>query len=178
VKNEQQAKEMASRTLNAKGETAFEKPSFRKPIRSQRGLLGVSGFFEWREFKGKKYPYYVQVKDEELFSLGCIYDSWVDTETGEIRDTFSILTTPANPLMAVVHNQKLRMPLIIDRADEPRWVQPDLPHEDVRRLIKPFDDKKMTAYPVSNKINSPRNERNTPEAIRRVDYPELPPVNV
>jgi len=173
VKDEKQAKEIRSKTLNAVGETVFEKPSFRNSIRSKRCLLGVSGFFEWRDVAGKKYPYYVQVKGEELFSLGCIHETWLNKTTGELIPTFSILTTPANPLMEKIHNLKKRMPFIIGRSDEKKWVDPDLDADEVKKLITPFDENKMMAYTVSTKINSPRNERNVPEAIEKVNYPEL-----
>jgi putative SOS response-associated peptidase YedK len=75
VKDEKQAKDISNMTLNAIGETVFEKPSFRNSIRSKRCLLGINGFFEWRDVGGKKYPYYVQVKEEEIFSLGCLWEN-------------------------------------------------------------------------------------------------------
>src|ERR1041385_4187722 len=92
VKDPQSAKDMQIRTLNAVGETVFDKPSFRKSIVSQRCLLGINGFYEWREVNKAKHPYYIRVKSAEIFSLGCVYESWVDKSTGEIRNTFSILT--------------------------------------------------------------------------------------
>jgi len=173
VKDEKQAKDISNMTLNAVGETAFEKPSFRKSIRSQRCLLGIHGFFEWRDAGGKKYPYFVRVKEEELFSLGCIWETWLNKSTGALLDTFSIVTTPANPMMEKIHNLKKRMPLIISRQDEKKWVDPDLDPEEIKKLIRPFPEEHMTAYTVSNKINSARNERNIPEAIEQVEYREL-----
>ena len=173
VKDEKQAKEFRSKTLNAVGETAFEKPSFRKSIRSKRCLLGVNGFYEWRDFNGVKYPYFLKVKNEDLFSLGCIYETWLNKATGELIDSFSIITTPANPLLEKIHNLKKRMPLIIDRADEKKWIDPELPEDEVKKIIKPFDEKKMTAYTVSNMVNSARNERNVEEAMEEVEYQKL-----
>ncbi len=174
VKNREQAADISNKTLNAIGETVFDKPSFRKSIGSQRGLLGINGFYEWRDVNGVKYPYFVCVKDTELFSLGCIFETWIDRDTGEMIPTFSILTTPANPLMEKIHNLKKRMPLIIPEADESKWIDPSLKREAIESLIKPFNQDQMRAYTVSRELNSPKNNRNTPEAIKEIIYNEIP----
>lgn len=167
------ARDIGSKTLNAVGETVFEKPSFRNSIKRKRCLLPVSGFFEWREVDKKKYPYFIRLKGEELFSLGCIFENWVDKSTGEIKNTFSIITTPANPLMEKIHNVKKRMPLIIHRHDEAAWIDPSLTKENIKDLIKPFDEEEMSAYTISQAANNPRNHRNVPEILNRVDYPGI-----
>lgn len=167
------ADSIRSKTLNAKGETVFEKPSFRSSIVSKRCLLPVSGFFEWREVNKVKLPYFIKLRDDELFSLGCLYESWTDRQTGEVRDTFSIITTAANPLMEKIHNVKKRMPLIIAREDETAWVDPSLGKTGIRKLIKPYYEGGMLAYPVSRFLNNPRNERNVPEALKAVVYDDL-----
>jgi putative SOS response-associated peptidase YedK len=173
VKDAAQAAEMQKKTLNAAGETVFEKPSFRKSIASQRCLLGIKGFYEWQDVNGVKYPYVIGVDDLDLFSLGCIYEKWTDRSTGEIHDTFSIITTEANPMMACIHNIKKRMPLIIAPEDEKQWIDPSLPSEQVKQLIRPFDQSRMKAYTVSRNVNNPRNNRNVPESLAKVVYPEL-----
>ncbi|MEI6816760.1 MAG: SOS response-associated peptidase [Bacteroidota bacterium] len=167
------AKDMQTKTLNAVGETVFEKPSFRSSIVSKRCLLGISGFYEWRDVNKVKYPYFIKTKSNELFSLGCIYETWVDKGTGEIRNTFSILTTPANPMMEKIHNLKKRMPLILSVDDERHWIDPKLSTDDIRKLIKPYPESDMISYAVSKNINSPRNDRDLPESMEKVDYPEL-----
>lgn len=174
VKDNASANELHNKTLNAVGETVFEKPSFRKSIVSQRCLLSVNGFFEWREFNKVKYPYFIKVKDYELFSLGCIFESWVDKSTGEIKNTFSILTTPANPLLEKIHNLKKRMPLIIEPSDEKEWVDPTLKKESIKNLIIPFPEEKMEAYSLSKDASKANINRNVPEILNKVDYPELP----
>jgi len=167
------ADDIRAKTLNAKGETVFEKPSFRGSILTKRCLLPVSGFFEWREVSKVKYPYFIRLKEEGLFSLGCIYAVWTDRQTGEQRQTFSIITTAANPLMEKIHNLKRRMPLIIGRDDEVAWADPDLGAEGIRKLIRPYDDAGMHAYTVSRSLNNPRNQRDIPEALEEVVYTEL-----
>ncbi len=174
AKDRDLADKLRNGTLNAVGETVFEKPSFRKSIRTQRCLLPVDGFFEWRAWQDKKYPYFIYPGDDDMFSLGCIYDEWSDKHTGEIMQTFSIITTPANPLLAKIHNQKKRMPLILPRDAEAAWADPDTPQKLVKEMIQSADEKGIHAHPVSRKLNYARQDRNTPEAVELVKYNELP----
>ncbi len=156
MKDSGSAAQLRTKTLNAVGETVFEKPSFRKSIRTQRCLLPVSGFFEWRDLNNKKYPYFIRATDNDLFSLGCIYDTWVDKTTGEMKSTFSILTTPANPLMEKIHNIKKRMPLIIKPDDEAKWINPALSVDEIKSLIQPLDEKSMSAYTIRSQYSRDR----------------------
>lgn len=173
IKDSSSAIEIQNRTLNAVGETVFEKPSYKKSILEQRCLLPVHGFYEWRSFQKKKYPYLIQVRSNAIFSLGAIYETWVNRATGETKNTFSILTTPANPMMEKIHNLKKRMPLILREEDEKQWVDPSLTHDQIVALIKPYDDHDMTAHTVSQFANSVHHLRNVPEITAAVYYPEL-----
>ena len=155
------------------GETVFEKPSFKKSIINQRCILPVTGFYEWRDINGVKYPYLIHATENEIFSLASIYDTWIDRNTGEIKNTFSIITTPANPLMEKIHNLKKRMPLILSPEDESKWLDKDLNSEQIKKLIKPFNAQNMSAYTISRAANNARNERNVAEILEKVDYPEL-----
>ncbi len=167
------AKEIQNKTLNAVGSTVFEKPSYKYSILHKRGILGLNGFYEWREIQKKKYPYFIFVKSQRIFSVACIYEEWTDKDTGELFKTFSMLTTEANPLMAKIHNLKKRMPLILNHKDEAKWVQPDLDIEDIKSLIKPYDDGDMQAYTISKDAGNTRLDRNVPEILDPVEYPEL-----
>ena len=160
-------------TLNAMGETVFEKVSFKKSIESQRGILPVSGFFEWRQVNNKKYPYYIKIEGQEIFSLACVYDTWVDKDTGEVRDTFSIITTPANELMEKIHNVKKRMPLILNQSDEKTWLDPQLSQQSITDLIKTYTETDLVAIPISMEANNAKANRNKAVILERVDYPEL-----
>ena len=173
IKDGKGASKIQDMTLNAVGETVFEKPSFRNSITTKRCLLGINGFYEWRDVNNVKYPYFIHTKSSDIFSLGCIYESWTDKSTGEIRNTFSILTTPANTLMESIHNLKKRMPLILSREDEKRWLEPNLTREQINELIKPYAESDMAAYTVSKNVNSGKNYRNVPWSMEKVDYPEL-----
>src|SRR5665647_3754057 len=73
IKDHTAAKDIQDMTLNAVGETVFEKPSFRNTITTKRCLLGINGFYEWRDVNKIKYPYFICTKSSDIFSLGCIY---------------------------------------------------------------------------------------------------------
>ena len=154
IKSKEDALKISKMTLNAKSETAFTLPSFRVPIMKRRCLVPSTGYFEFHHEDKEVVPYRIFVKDEEIFSLGGVYEQWVNPETNEPSETFSILTVPANELCAEIHNggkNPFRMPLIISRADEERWLDRSLNANDVKQLMIPFESDRMDAYPVAAK---------------------------
>jgi len=173
IKDENAASDIRKMTLNAVGESAFEKPSFKHSMTTQRCLLPVNGFYEWRDFNGIKYPYFIQLKNLESFSLGCIYADWMNPITHQKKTTFSILTTPANSLMEKIHNLKKRMPLIIHPENEERWISPTLNNDEINNLILPYEAQEMRAYTISMTANAAKNDRNNPEILIPVGYQEL-----
>jgi len=168
-----QAKEIGGQTLNAKSETVFEKPAFRSSIGSKRCIVIVNGFYEWYTAGKNKYPHFIRLKDQDFFSLGGIYETWVNRETAEIFNTFSILTTEANPLMAKIHNVKQRMPLILPAEREMDWIRPGLTREEISGLMKPADEEKMEAWTISKRITDRNLSSNVPEVSEPHVYPEL-----
>lgn len=111
-------------TLNCKIETAHEKPSFRNVI-NNRCLVLADGFYEWQwlDEKGKqKQKYELTLPDNETFAFAGLYSEWLDKSTGELRNTYTILTTEANELMTKIHNTKKRMPVIVAKDNEQNWV--------------------------------------------------------
>jgi len=176
--NAELAKQFRTNNLNAKSETIFEKRSFNRPIKSQRCLIPVTGFFEWRDVNKKKYPYHIHLKHEEIFCLGGIYDEWVNRDTGEIFNTFAIVTTEANPLMAKIHNLKQRMPLILAKQNTKDWLIPNLQETDIKALMKPLDESLMTAYTISKRITSRKENPDAPETLQPFIYPELAPIDI
>ncbi len=118
-------KELRKNTLNARIETIEEKPSFRSYVKN-RCLVLIDGFYEyqWQDPKGKvKKPFFMTMPDGEPFSLGGLYSVWTDKVTGELVPTFTILTTEANEQMAIIHNTKKRMPLILTKENEREWLE-------------------------------------------------------
>jgi putative SOS response-associated peptidase YedK len=124
-------------TLNAKIETLNEKPSFRNSI-NKRCLVIANGFYEWQwlDSKGKsKVKYEIGLPDEELFAFAGLYSEWIDVATGEIKNTYTIITTEANTLMSEIHNTKKRMPVILKPQDEQRWLE----HAPVNEFAFPYE---------------------------------------
>lgn len=112
-------------TLNAKIETIAEKPAFKNSI-SNRCIILIDRFFEWKwlDEKGKvKEKYEITFPEQVPFSLAGLYNSWTDRSSGENLETYTILTTEANELMSDIHNTKKRMPVMLTREKELRWLQ-------------------------------------------------------
>lgn len=172
--DEAKAKELRKMTLNAKSETVFDLASFRASIVERRCLIFVDGFYEWRLHGKTKYPYFIHMKDQEAFALGGIYDEWVNRATGEIIPTCSVITTPANKLLAQIHNQKLRMPLIFTKEKMWEWIRPGIGKETIRELMQPLPDGILTAHTISKRITSRTEDPNIPEVKKKFDYAELP----
>ena len=128
--------EIQKYTLNAKIETVDEKPSFKNSV-NKRCLVIANGYYEWQwlDPKGKaKQKYELCLPNEELFAFAGLYSHWVDKETGEIKNTYTILTTEANPLLAEIHNNKKRMPVVLKQEDESKWLQ----HEPIEHFAFPY----------------------------------------
>jgi putative SOS response-associated peptidase YedK len=173
VKSKEQAAEIRMQTLNARSETIFEKPSFKTSIQKQRCLIPADGFFEWMEHKGKKYPHYIQLSSSELFCFGGIYASWLDVRSGELLESFSIVTTEANALMAKIHHTKKRMPLILAAQDRKRWLDRETDHDTLIDLMKPFPDNDLKATTICKRITDRHQDSNVPEVLTEMKYPEL-----
>ena len=111
-------------TLNARSETIHEKPSFRQVV-NNRCLVLSDGFFEWQwlDEKGKKkQKYEITLPSNELFAFAGLWSEWVDKTTGELINSYAILTTEANETMSRIHNSKKRMPMILSRDNERGWI--------------------------------------------------------
>lgn len=170
IKTEKEAKEISMLTLNAKAETIAHKPSFRQSTKSNRCIIPVSGFFEWQQVNSKKIPWFISVKDEDLFSLAGLWSEWVNPQTGELNHTFTIITTEANGLMAKIHNSKKRMPAILPAADEIKWLDPKLKVEQFSSILRPIDDKFLYAYTVSQLVSQSTKNRNIQEVLEPYNY--------
>lgn len=179
IRSDEKALDFLNRynTLNAKAETIFESRLFGDAIRKQRCLILCSGFFEWRhknpgKKNSEKYPFYVSLKDDGMFVFGGVWEKFTDQTTGEIIFTYSIITTPANELMEMVHNNKKRMPLIIEPDNALKWLDSNLTEDEIKSFIKPFDTAKLKARPIK-KINPKLQYEDDPEITVYYNYEEL-----
>ncbi len=142
------------RLINARAETVFEKPSFRAAIRRRRCLVPADGFYEWKKTPRGKQPYRIILEDGGLFAFAGLWEAWHDPQTGEVLETFAIITTHPNDLVATLHN---RMPLILHPEHEAAWLDPTTPHDEIGLILSTtFPAEKMRAYPVSPRVNNPR----------------------
>ena len=172
-------KKIWNNTLNARGETVFEKPAFRDAARYHRCIIPVDGFYEHHHFKGGTYPFFIHHKDREPLSLAGVWNAWTNPETGETTNTFSIVTTEGNPMMAKIHNNPRikgpRMPLILPGELEDKWLQPIEDVLDIKAmedLIRPYPETKLQAYTV-DRLRGKGYKGNVAEINREVRYPEL-----
>jgi putative SOS response-associated peptidase YedK len=140
---------IGNRMINARAEGIAEKPAFRAAIRQRRCLVPASGFYEWQKRDTRKQPYCIGRADGGPFSMAGIWERWTDRQSAAAVDSFAVITTTPNPLLAPIHD---RMPVIIAPEDEDAWLgaaQPPL------HLLRPAPAQGMTAFPVSNWVNSP-----------------------
>jgi putative SOS response-associated peptidase YedK len=143
---------IGNRLINARAETAREKPSFRNAFRRHRCLIPANGFYEWQRQERGKQPYFVRMRDERLFAFAGLWDRWEGPDECVI-ETCAILTTSANAVLAPIHD---RMPVILPPTEYARWLDPALPDTDsLAPLLAPFPPEKMLAFPVSPRVNSP-----------------------
>lgn len=156
VKDQEQRVKLWNNTLNARGETLFEKPSFREAAINQRCLIYIDGFYEHHHHKGQVYPYYIYAKNNRPLILAGLWNEWEDPKSGENMNTFSIVTTEGNSLLSRIHNNpKLagsRMPLIFQESFEDRWLQDiadEVDQKIIREQIHPYPDDELEAYTVS-----------------------------
>ena len=154
------------KTFNARSETIDKKPSFSSSFRSRRCIVPVKGFFEWQHVGNEKIPWYIYHSSNEIISLAGLYDRWVENNTGEIYNTFTIVTTSANDMMAEIHNSALRMPAILDKDEELRWIDRSTPSNDLSGLLKPSPSGILAAHKIGLLVNDRHANRNTPEVIQ------------
>lgn len=173
VKTQQHVEEIRVKTMNARAESIFEKPSFRHAAQQNHCLVLVDGFYEWREFQGRKYPYYIRLKQKKPFALAGLWEEWSNKETEESLQTFTVLTTTANPLMETIHNTKKRMPVMLAHEDEKDWIQKPFTQDHMQQLLQPYDEQEMEAYSISKFITAKGRNTNSPEVMQPYSYPEL-----
>lgn len=136
-------------TFNARTEDAAEKPAFRRPFeQGQRCLIPANGFYEWKGDKGHKRRYFFKNRQGLLVMAG-LWDEW-RRDNRTVRSC-TILTTTANDLVRPIH-EKNRMPVILDRADFKKWLDPAVTTEALRPLFAPRDSGLMEMIEVDSAI--------------------------
>lgn len=173
-------------TLNAMSEEML-KPGkiYRQAALQRRCLVLSTGFFEWRHVfplnkrtgaplkTATKYPYYISVKDQPYFYMAGIWQPWTDQETGEIVDTFSIVTTEANALMSQVHNSKKRMPTILNEDLGYQWMFDNLTEDRIIEIGRTqFPSEQMEACTIAKDF------RDQLDPAKPFQYEDLPAIEL
>jgi putative SOS response-associated peptidase YedK len=166
------------RPINARSETAATNGVFRTALAKRRCLIPADGFYEWRKDtvaearaadrareggtpRGRpagaaaKTPYYIRLASGEPFAFAGIWDRWAEQAGDDPADTCAILTGAANDLMRPLHD---REPLVVPESAYARWLDPEASAADVADLLVPWGPDGWEAYPVSTRVNSPRND--------------------
>ncbi len=140
--------------INARAETLLERSMFRGALARHRCLIPADGFYEWQQQPGRrtKQPLYARLQDGSLFAFAGLYTAG----QGDRPASCTIITTAPNDRMAPIHH---RMPVILEREDEPTWLDPELtePHA-VLGLLRPYPPERMQVYPVGLLVSSVRND--------------------
>lgn len=140
---------LGNRLINARSESASQKPAFREALRKRRCLVLADGFYEWC----RKVPYYVCLRERRPFALAGLWDTWRPTEGGEPVLSCTLLTTEANPLVASIHP---RMPVILPPPVHSAWLAPgEISPRELERWLRPYPAEEMQLWRVSRRVNRP-----------------------
>ncbi|MCE1180673.1 MAG: SOS response-associated peptidase [Micrococcales bacterium] len=171
------------RMINARAESVLGKGAFAKAAVSRRLLVPAQGWYEWQvsptavDAKGKprKQPFFTRRADDEPLAMAGLYEFWRDRDVADPQDpdawltTFTIITTAAEPGLDRIHD---RQPLILDREDWARWLDPAMTDPDaVAELLAFSRPGRFEAYPISTAVNATRN--NGPQLIEPISQAEL-----
>lgn len=146
---------IGNKMINARAETLSEKPAFRTAYKARRCLVVADGFYEWQKnADGSKTPYYIRLREADVFGLAGLWEQWKNPETGELVKSCTIVTGEPNDLIKSLHD---RMAVILPRSEYATWLNPKI--TDVRQLqplLQPYPAESMVAFPVSPRVNNPR----------------------
>ena len=139
--------------INARAEGIASKPAFRAAFKTRRCLIPADGFYEWQSGPRGKQPYRITLADGSMFAFAGLWERWRNPATDESIESCCIVTCDTNELTAKYHN---RMPVIIAAEDYDTWLTGT--PEQALALLKPYPADEMRAYPVSSRVNSPKND--------------------
>ena len=155
---------IGARLINARVETAHEKPAFRRAFALHRCVVPADGYYEWQAAgDGPKQPHFIRPADGGVLSMAGLYAVWrsPDAAGGRLL-TCTILTTEATDDVGRIHD---RMPMLVEPDRFGAWLDPDLTDPDeVRSLLVPAAEGRLESYPVSTAVNKVAN--NGPELVR------------
>ena len=166
-------KSVGARMINARSETLREKSAYKEAYRRRRALVAADGYYEWMQLGADvKQPYFIQPASGAPFAFGALWERWRDPATGEPLESCALITAPASPSIAHIHD---RMPLIMPAEHHAEWL--DSRNDDLDRLdrlLDPTNIGPLDARPVSRRVGNARNEG--PDLIDPVEPLRPPPM--
>ncbi len=137
--------------INARAETAGERPSFRDAFAQRRCLVAADGFYEWEGTGNKRQPWYVRLASGRPFAFAGL---WEPPRTPEKPGTCTLLTTEPNELVRPIHD---RMPVILAPEEAAAWLDPRRQRAaELLPLLSAYPAQAMTAYRVGTAVNNAR----------------------
>lgn len=168
------AKKRRIQCLNSVSETIETLPSFRNSVKEGKFcIIPVNGFYEWHHGAKEKYPHFIYPKNASMFYFAGIFERWTNKAIGEIHDTFSVCTTPANERMEWIHNSKKRMPAILHLNEAKLWIDRTVAFEQKKKMLVPYPSSEMLDHPVSRLITSRKENTNVEAVMLPFQYPDL-----
>ena len=152
VRNQKELSESRKKytTLNIKSEGIFQNKVAQALVHTNRCLVLASHFFEWQEINKAKFPHCIQLKEKDLFYIAGVWNTWTDYTSGEVKNSFGIITTEANEFMANIHNVKKRMPTILNDDLAAAWVSSGLSTNEIQIIAgTKIDSNAMQAHTVA-----------------------------
>jgi putative SOS response-associated peptidase YedK len=140
--------------INARGESAAEKPAFRNAMKRRRCLFPADGFYEWRRDGEIKRPHFIHAKDGNPVAFAGLWETWIGPG-GEEMETAAIVTTSANKTLAPIHD---RMPVIVAPDAFDAWLDPNTDATTAAAMIAPANDDLLEAYEISSAVNRTAND--------------------
>ena len=154
---------IGAKMINARAESAADKPAFRAAFRRRRCLVVADGFYEWKAppqdgsaAKGqRKQPYRIEFRDRRPFGFAGLWERWTDPQDQSVLETCTILTTEANDDLKEIHP---RMPVMLSPDAFGSWLDPEADIETAKSLLAPYPNAELTAYPISTRVNAVKND--------------------
>lgn len=141
--------------INARIDGIEKKPAYSKAFRTQHCLIPADGFYEWKQEKTGKQPYYVKMKDNKLFAMAGLYNVWNG------QHSFTIITTKPTTQLAKIHD---RMPVVLPKEKEKEWLDIGLSEETMKKMLKPAQG--LETVKVGKEVGSVKN--NSAKLIREI----------
>ncbi len=136
--------------IDVRAETLRDRPTFKKDLITRRCLVLADSFYEWRKDRKHRTPFRILLKTGEPFVFAGIWEENEDSDGHPIQ-TFAIITTEANAVVAEVHN---RMPVMLQPKEERRWLADAVLLSTLLSFLRPYPAELMRAYQVSTLVNS------------------------